>query len=191
VRSSTSTVRASDAGSASKCTRACASTGWGHAEATRDRAVLRRRRVEAARVEPHLQVGDATKEVGGRRAAVADDGAPRLVRGGGLEQHARDAEGVARGQRKETLVGIRRVREVLRGADAPRIHDHGEHVAEAHAGDDARQARVGGWSTCESLKPRNAMYVSEPSGWKPTCGQSTDNVLNPGIGPESPRSMSS
>ena len=35
------------------------------------------------------------------------------------------------------------------------------------------------------------MYVSEPSGWKPTCGQSTDNVLNPGIGPESPRSMSS
>src|SRR5580765_1839552 len=35
-------------------------------------------------------------------------------------------------------------------------------------------------STWESVKRRNATYVSEPSGLKPTCGQSTDSVLKPG-----------
>jgi hypothetical protein len=46
-------------------------------------------------------------------------------------------------------------------------------------------------STCASVKRRNATYVSRPFSLKPTCGQSTLSVLNPGIGPARPRSMSS
>src|SRR5438445_736309 len=81
---------------------------------------LGRRHIHEAPLERHLEVGDPPQDVPGRRAAIADDHAARLVGGRGLQHDVRATVRVACGQRKEALVRGGRVREVLRRAEHAR-----------------------------------------------------------------------